>query len=184
MSDRSFFGRFFSRRPPVVAGDGLLQRCYALSMRETPRISALLGLSYSGRPRFIVSESGMEAPAATSGDLITLNLGWFREHPDDDGCVVHELVHVVMHCPRMDGSNWWMIEGIADYVRDRLGYTMPWSRPARGDPRSGYQATAHFLLFVERRYGAEYITRIVSMLSGAGNLPPDLGSKLQLYLDG
>ena len=132
-------------------------------------------------PRFIIAETGIEAPATTSGDTITLNLRWFQEHPDDDGCIVHELVHVVMHCPRMDDSNWWMIEGIADFVRDKLGYNMPWSRPVRGDPRSGYQATADFLLFVEKDFGLEYVRLIAFALSSSGDLPDDLRSKLLLY---
>jgi hypothetical protein len=84
----------------------------------------------------------------------------------------------------MDDSNWWMIEGIADYVRDKLGYTMSWSRPVRGDPRSGYQATAHFLLFVEKRFGIDYIRQVASTLSDSGDLPRDIDSKLQFYLSG
>jgi hypothetical protein len=180
--NRSFFGRLFSG-PWTITSDTLLAKGYALSTKEIPRINDLLGLSYSGQPRFLVVERGMEAPATTSGDVITLNLRWFQEHPDDDGCIVHELVHVVMHCPRMDNSNSWMIEGIADYVRDKLGYTMPWSRPVRGDPRSGYQATAHFLLFVERRFGIDNVRRIAVMLSESGDLPDDIDSEVLLYLN-
>jgi hypothetical protein len=182
MSDRSFFGRLFSGSRPVPS-DALLAKCYSLSTKEIPRINDLLGLRYSGQPHFVVVERGMEAPATTSGDVITLNLRWFQAHPDDDGCIVHELVHVTMHCPRMDDSNGWMIEGIADYVRDKLGYTMPWSRPVRGDPRSGYQATAHFLLFVEKRFGIDHIRRITDTLSASGDLPDDINSKLLLYLN-
>ena len=161
-----------------------MEKSYSIASDAIPKINRILGLDYSGQPRFVVAEIGMEAPATTSGDVITLNSKWFREHPDDDGCIAHELVHVVMHCPRMDDSNWWMIEGIADYVRDKLGYTMPWSHPERGDPRSGYQATAHFLLFIEKRFGIDYIKQIASTLSDSGDLPPDIGSKLELYMNG
>src|SRR2546422_3033366 len=183
-SGSSFFGRLFSRRGSWPTGDGLLEKSYSIASDAIPKINQILRLDYSGQPRFVVAESGMEAPAATSGDVITLNRKWFREHPDDDGCIVHELVHVVMHCPRMDDSNWWMIEGIGDYVRDKLGYTMPWSRPVRGDPRSGYQATAHFLLFVEKRFGIDYIRQVASTLSDSGDLPRDIDSKLQFYVSG
>lgn len=180
----SLFVRLFSRRRSRPVEDGFLEKSYTIASNSISRINRILGLNYSGQPRFIVAESGMDAPASTSGDVITLNRRWFREHPNDDGCVVHELVHVVMHCPRMDDSNWWMIEGIADYVRDKLGYTMPWSSPVRGDPRSGYQATAHFLLSVEKRFGPDYIREIASTLSDSGDLPRDIDSKLQYYMDG
>jgi hypothetical protein len=183
-SGTSFFDRLFSRKKSGPMEDGLLEKSYAITSNSISRINRILGLSYSGQPRFVVAESGMDAPASTSGDVITLNRRWFREHPNDDGCIVHELVHVVMHCPRMDDSNWWMIEGIADYVRDKLGYTMPWSSPVRGDPRSGYQATAHFLLSVEKGFGPDYIREIASTLSDSGDLPRDIDSKIRRYVNG
>ncbi len=145
-----------------------------------PKINDLLGLDYSGPVIFNIND-GMGIPAATSGDTVTLNSKWFQEHPNDDGAIVHELVHVVMHCPRMDSSNWWIIEGIADYVRDKLGYRTPWSYPQKADPESGYQATAHFLLFVERRFGQDYIKKIAFALSSSGDPPEDMESKLLAY---
>ena len=183
-----FFGRLlgslrnpFSKPRPSQPGS-LLEACASIARRTIPRINELLGLDYSGQVFFRVAE--MDAPAATSGDVVTLGRKWFQDHPDDDGAIVHELVHVVMHCARMDDSNWWMIEGMADYARDKLGYTMPWSSPTRGDPRSGYQQTAHFLLFVEQRFGPGYIRTIASGLSASGSLPPDIDSKLASYLGG
>ncbi len=180
-SDTSFFRRLFSGRQPTPNANSLAEKSSAIARNSIPRINSILGSNYSGQPRFVIAESGMEAPAATSGDAITLNRRWFREHPDDDGCVVHELVHVVMRCPRMDSSNWWVIEGIADFVRDKLGYTTPWSHPVKGDPKSGYQTTAHFLLFVEKRFGTDYIKRMASTLSSSGDLPLDIDSKLEQY---
>jgi hypothetical protein len=161
-----------------------LEKCSSIAASSVPRIKDLLGLNYSGQPAFKVAESGMDAPAVTSGNTVTISRKWFQDHPNDDGAIVHELVHVVMHCPRMDNSNWWLIEGIADYVRDKLGYTTPWSSPSRGDPKSGYQQTADFLLFVEQRFGLGYVRTIASDLSVSGNVPPDMDSKVSLYLTG
>lgn len=152
-------------------------------MKETtPRLNSLLGLDYDGDVVLRRGEADMAVPAYTSGNVITLNPRWFGDHPDDEGAVVHELVHVIMHCPRYDSSNWWLIEGIADYGRDKLGYVTPWSSPHKGDPKSGYQATAHFLLYVEGRYGSDYIKSLAKTLSTTGDVLFDIESKIKEYL--
>ncbi|TMM21708.1 MAG: hypothetical protein E6F95_10355 [Actinobacteria bacterium] len=61
-------------------------------------------------------------PGVTGGLTITLSERWFREHPDDAGCVLHELTHAYMRAPDYDASTIWVIEGIADHVRDVLGF--------------------------------------------------------------
>ncbi len=147
-----------------------------------PKINALLGLNYSGAAVFKLPEQEINCPAVTTGNTITVNPKWFQDHPGDEGAIVHELVHVVMHCPRRDNSNWWMIEGIADHVRDKLGYTTAWSSPSKGDPKGGYQSTAHFLLFLEDKYGLEYFKKLAFNLSNTGDLPADLDEKVQAYL--
>lgn len=176
-----FFRNLLSR-PRSTVRNPLLERCSSIANGSIPRINALLGLDYRGQALFKIDDGSMNVPAATSGSTVTVSPKWFQDHPNDDGAIVHELVHVVMHCPRMDGSNWWMIEGMADYCRDKLGYTTSWSTPTRGDPKSGYQGTAHFLLFVEQRFGQEYIKKTASGLSMTGDLPQDIEEKLSLYM--
>jgi len=164
----------------VPAGD-FLDKYRILGREIIPKINALLGLNYSGEVVFKLPEQEINFPAATTGNIITINPKWFQDHLGDEGAIIHELVHVVMHCPKMDNSNWWMIEGIADYVRDKLGYITAWSSPSKGDPKGGYQATAHFLLFLEGTYGLEYIQKLALNLSNSVDLPADLDEKVQSY---
>ena len=74
-----------------------------------------------------------------------------------------------------------MIEGIADYVRDKLGYTTAWSSPTKGDPKGGYQATAHFLLFLEGKYGKDYIKKIATFCPIQETYQQNLNEKIQSY---
>jgi Peptidase of plants and bacteria len=97
------------------------------------------------------------APGVTGGRTITLSERWFREHPDDIGCVLHELAHAYMLAPSYDDSTIWLIEGIADHVRDALGFHMSWTfaHYEPGKATAGYQTTADFLAWLEaRRPGA------------------------------
>lgn len=79
---------------------------------------------------------------------------WFAEHPEDVGGVLHEFAHAIMRAPTYDGTTRWLLEGIADYVRDELGYDAPWTQAhfEPGGATAGYQTTAHFLQSVERAH--------------------------------
>jgi hypothetical protein len=92
-------------------------------------------------------------PGVTGGLTITLSERWFREHPDDVGCVVHELTHAYMRAPDYDASTIWLIEGIADHVRDVLGFDASWTFAhfEPGKATAGYQTTADLLAWLERR---------------------------------
>jgi len=99
--------------------------------------------------------------AATSGNLITCQEHWFKEHPDDYGAVIHELCHVVQayHKP-VPG---WVTEGIADYVR-WFCYE-PANRRPRPDPQhaaytDGYQTTAAFFDWIMRAKDKTFIRRL------------------------
>jgi Peptidase of plants and bacteria len=116
--------------------------------------AAVAGLIGVAPPLPVVTievEPGGEVPGVTGGTTIVLGERWFAEHPDDVGCVLHELAHAYMRAPGYDDDTIWLIEGIADYVRDVLGYEAPWTRAHHvpGQARAGYQTTAHFLLWLE-----------------------------------
>jgi hypothetical protein len=101
--------------------------------------------------------AGGSGAAWTSGLTITLNARWFAEHPDDAGGVLHELAHAIMRAPRYDQTTIWLIEGIADHVRDALGFDERWTFAhfEPGKATAGYQTTAHFLAWLEtERAGA------------------------------
>jgi len=92
-------------------------------------------------------------PGVTGGLTITLSERWFREHPDDVGCVLHELTHAYMRAPDYDASTIWLIEGIADHVRDELGFDTSWTSAhfEPGKATAGYQTTADLLAWLEER---------------------------------
>ena len=104
-------------------------------------------------------------PAATQGKTIFLNLDHFDKIAEvygsrdaDDGAIVHEIDHAILWAPRYDRSTSWLIEGIADFVRDKLGFqreakgTFPGSKALfkEGKALGAFQTSAHFLMFLEK----------------------------------
>ena len=59
-----------------------------------------------------------------------------------------------MRAPTYDETTIWLIEGLADYVRDELGHDAPWTQAhyEPGKATAGYQTTAHFLQYLERTH--------------------------------
>ncbi len=92
--------------------------------------------------------------AWTSGTNVFLSKQWFTQHPDDVGGVLHEFTHAIMQAPTYDETSSWLIEGIADYVRDELDHEAPWTKAHHepGKATAGYQTTAHFLQHVESNH--------------------------------
>ena len=81
-----------------------------------PKICLLLGDPLPAHPppiKLVLKEG--PGVAYTMHNEITVSAAWVRAHPDDIGCVVHELTHVVQHYP--NGGPGWVTEGLADYVR-------------------------------------------------------------------
>ncbi|MCL4436902.1 MAG: basic secretory family protein [Thaumarchaeota archaeon] len=110
-------------------------------------------------------ERGLSSPAATAGKTVYLNLDHFDRiakvygsREADDGAIVHETDHAIMYAPRYDSATAWLIEGIADYIRDKLGYERETKGAIRGSyphfeegkATSDYQVTAYFLMFLEK----------------------------------
>ncbi len=118
-----------------------------------PAIADLVGADEAPPVTIHVERHGPGA-AWTSGTNVFLSARWFAEHPDDAGGVLHEFTHAVMQAPTYDQTTIWLIEGLADYVRDELGYDAPWTKAHHepGKATAGYQTTAHFLQHVERRH--------------------------------
>ena len=90
--------------------------------------------------------------AGTSGGHITVSSGWIEKHPEDLGCVHHELVHVIQDYKerRVPG---WVTEGIADYLRWGIydGKPLDWF-PFSDKPqgyKDSYRVTGGFFLWLE-----------------------------------
>ncbi|KAL7820862.1 peptidase of plants and bacteria domain-containing protein [Trichoderma gracile] len=77
-----------------------------------------------------------------------------------DGVLTHELVH----CFQYNGQGkapGGLIEGIADWVRLRCGLAPPhWRQEVKDNWDAGYQHTAYFLDYLERRFGNGTVRRI------------------------
>jgi len=100
--------------------------------------------------------------AATSGDVITINSDYVKDHQEDLGMVAHELVHVIQHYKRAPGYAGWLVEGIADY--ERYFVVEPGSKNARYGPNSnykqGYQPAAALLNYIEKKSGPGTVARL------------------------
>jgi len=116
-------------------------------------IARLIGVDQPPAIRIDVAGTGPGA-AWTNGLDVTLSTAWFAEHPDDAGACLHELTHAIMRAPIYDDTTRWLIEGIADWVRDELGEDMPWTfaHHEPGMATAGYQTTAHFLQWLENNH--------------------------------
>ena len=80
--------------------------------------------------------------------------------PDNRGVLIHEITHVVQSYPEGIGHEhpyYWLMEGIADYCREQLDDNF---NVAQGDPKHGYSETAHFLIFLVKKYGPKTLHAI------------------------
>lgn len=91
---------------------------------------------------------------------ITINPGWLAKHPDDVDLVTHEAMHIVQGYPEYANERvpGWLVEGIADYARDRYGRenaAAGWALPTVVKPGqhfdTGYRVTGAFLKWSEAR---------------------------------
>lgn len=90
--------------------------------------------------------------AMTSGATIHLGAKFYRQHPDALDVVTHEAMHIVQSLG--SGAPAWLIEGIADWGRNRYGVdNHDWSMPpyAPGQSyRDSYRITARFLTWLDK----------------------------------
>lgn len=128
-----------------------------------PRIVEYLpSEGYTAPRRFTITFKNMDGVAYTSGTSVVCAAAWFKAHPDDQGAVIHELVHVVQqyHSRRNPG---WLVEGVADYLR-WIKYEPPTKRPhpnpAKAKYTDSYRVTAAFLEFVAANYEHEIVVRL------------------------
>jgi len=89
--------------------------------------------------------------AGTSGGSITVSSGWIEKHPEDIGCVYHEMVHVIQDYK--GGGPGWLVEGIADYLRWAIyeGKSQDWfpfTDKSQGY-KDSYRVAGGFFLWLE-----------------------------------
>lgn len=100
--------------------------------------------------------------AATSDGIVRVNPEWMRKHPADIDVVTHEVMHIVQDYPGGAGPG-WITEGIADYVRYKLGVDNEgggWKLPeysARQNYDNAYRVTARFFVWIEKNYNKNLV---------------------------
>ena len=147
---------------PVIfdAGIDVGQRAILQSLAKNylPQIAETLGVELSAEPILLgLTEDPSAPPGVTVGRRITLSAPYLRAAPHDAGMFVHELVHVVQAYPG-NVAPWWLLEGVADYVRDYSLLREParWVAPADADVRRGYTHAAALLEYIVRtRHGGD-----------------------------
>lgn len=134
-----------------------------LCEKNYPKIKQILPNDSLGQPYRFVIKKNQSNPGITRGSIVYLNSEWFTAHPTDDfGAVIHEMAHVFQAYP--PGQPFWLVEGIADYIRYALGYQNAWSYAHCGihseHYTSGYWCSAAFLQYVARLYDKEIVSKL------------------------
>ncbi len=127
----------------------LIDKARQLYQQYAPKIQSILGAD--DIPEIEVEISNKVAIAGTAGTKLILNGEYFKTQ-DDDGAIIHEFAHIIHRAPTYDSITYWLIEGMADYVRHALGFDSNTSYPKyeKGKALAGYQNSAHFLLWLDR----------------------------------
>jgi hypothetical protein len=136
----------------------------ALAEEWYPKIVAMLPSDGFVAPDHIVITfvKDMKGVAATGGDRINCAPKWFKDHPEDLGAIVHELVHVVQHYTKGDRPG-WLTEGIADQIRF-FRYEPESKRPHPNAQKAkysdSYRTTAAFLDWAQRTYDKDLVVKL------------------------
>jgi hypothetical protein len=141
----------FSAAPDLAP---VAKNLVAACEQNFPKTETLLSPSLYPAPHnmiFVPSSSIPHGdPAATNKGTVHLNISYFRQHPTDVGVIVHEDTHVIQgygskfYTPQ---APFWIVEGMADWVRNKLGYTDPANYHCGSGQTylSGYNCGAVFL---------------------------------------
>jgi hypothetical protein len=112
-----------------------------------------------------IMDSSYTGVAATSGGVVRYNPQWFKKHPEDIDVVTHEAMHIVQDYRGKTGPG-WITEGIADYVRYKLGVNNKaanWKLPdysAKQDFTNSYRITARFFVWIEKSYNKKFVKKL------------------------
>lgn len=111
----------------------------------------------------LIFKKELKVPAYASGSSITVSAEWAGKHPDDFGCVIHELTHVIQSYPNRRGKPGWLVEGIADYIRF-WKYEPEVPRPRidkeKATYKDSYRTTAAFLAWITWKYDKRIVRKL------------------------
>lgn len=98
-----------------------------------------------------------------------ISQAWLIKNPEDIDVVTHEVMHIVQSYPSRSGPG-WLVEGIADYVRDKYGVNNAaanWSLPDVKENHhytNSYRIAARFLKWVEEKQKKGFIKKLDTAL--------------------
>ncbi|HEY0335661.1 MAG TPA: basic secretory protein-like protein [Stenotrophomonas sp.] len=92
---------------------------------------------------------------------MTINPAWLVKHPGDTDLVSHEAMHIVQGYPDYgnDTAPVWLVEGIADFARDKYGidnaaggWALPTQIKAKQNYDTGYRVSGAFLKWTDDQH--------------------------------
>jgi hypothetical protein len=127
---------------------------------EAPQQFSIIFRTHASVKNLMNDDSG----GFTWGRKIYLGLDWLTNTPGElDSYLVHEMTHVAQDYSWHRTEPCWT-EGIADYVRFKLGYTNGWMCPQCSalypHYTSGYTCAGAFLLFLDAQYGGGVVGKL------------------------
>lgn len=102
----------------------------------------------------ITIDTAYDGVAYAHNGKIVISEAWMKKVPEDIDVVTHEVMHIVQAYPTRSGPG-WLVEGIADYARDRYGVNNTaanWSLPAVQESHhytNSYRIAARFVKWIE-----------------------------------
>ncbi len=113
---------------------------------------------------FII-DPGYDGVAAAANGTVWFNPEWLTKNPEDIDVVTHEGMHIVQAYPHNAGPG-WVTEGIADYVRFKMGVNnvaSGWSLPEFKQSHKytdAYRVTARFFVWIENKYDKKLVKKL------------------------
>lgn len=99
--------------------------------------------------------------AAAGGSRITGSVKYFKDHPADQGAMIHETTHIVQRY-RSRSNPGWLVEGVADYIRFFIyepGKAGP-VNPDKARYNDSYRTSAAFLDYVSRVHDKQLVLKL------------------------
>lgn len=141
-------------------GDGSRKALEKTFFAVYPKITAYFNPSAPKKVTVIIDPAYNEPGdiAYTSNATIVLNPSWVLQNQQDVDVITHESTHVAQQYNSGGYVPGWLVEGIAEYSRNKFGVnnaSVGWyiSDYAEGDKYTdGYTTVARFILWTEARY--------------------------------
>lgn len=159
--------------------DPLIGKAEKVLAREGKAIAELVGrpVSHMQDISFRI-EPQRDGIAHASGAEITLFKKYCDKYPwDVEGVVVHELAHALQRAPAYHDDFVWMVEGLADFVRYKLGY----GTIEPGDPHRSYKIAGGFYNWMYELPDNKQTYRAFIKDLNTGKRPKNLVSLLAEY---